>query len=59
MNRRWNFIKIFSLSLMLIFPFSSISAPEEEMVSKRSTVNDDFYAVGDMIFYITVRISEN
>ena len=50
MNRRRNFIKILSLSLMLIFPLPSISAPEAgEAVTKRGTVNDDYYAAGRIV----------
>jgi len=35
---------------MLIFPFPSISAPEaDETVTKRGTVNDDYYAAGGIV----------
>jgi hypothetical protein len=50
MNKRMDIIKVLSLSLMLIFPFPSISAPEAgETVIKRGTVNDDYYAAGGMV----------
>ena len=39
-----------SLALMLFFPFLSLSMPESgEMVTKRGTVDDDFYAAGGTV----------
>ncbi len=50
MNRRSSIIKALSFSLMLIFPFSSFSMQEaDETVTKRGTINDDYYAVGGTI----------
>ena len=50
MNKRRNIFKTLSLSLMLTFPFPSISAPEAgETVTKRGTVNDDYYAAGEIV----------
>lgn len=47
MNSRTNIIKVLSLGLMLIVPISSFSAPDTgETVTKRGTVNDDYYAMG-------------
>lgn len=50
MNIRRNIFKTLSLSLILIFSFPSHSAPDaDETVTKRGTVNDDYYAAGEMI----------
>jgi len=50
MNRQRNIIRVLSLGLMLIFPISSFSASETgEKVTKRGTVNDDYYAAGGTV----------
>ena len=50
MNGRMNIIKVLSLGLMLILPFSSFSAPDTgETVTKRGSVNDDYYAMGGTV----------
>ena len=50
MKIRMNIIKVLSLSLMLIFPLPSIAEPEAgETVTKRGTVNDDYYAAGGTV----------
>jgi len=50
MNKQMNIIKVVSLSWMLIFPLPSIAAAEaDETVTKRGTVNDDYYAAGGTV----------
>lgn len=50
MNRQRNIIRVLSLSLLLIFPFSSFSATDTgETVTKRGVVNDDYYAAGGTV----------
>lgn len=50
MNKNMDIIKVLSLSLMLIFPFSCVSEPEaDETVTRRGIVNDDYYAVGGIV----------
>lgn len=50
MTKRKNVIKALFLGLMLIFAFSSFSASDTgETVTKRGTVNDDYYAAGGTV----------
>lgn len=50
MNKRRNIIKALSLGLMFVFPFASFSAAESgETVTKRGTVNDDYYVAGGTV----------
>ena len=50
MYKQMNILNVLSLSLMLIFPLPSIAEPEAgETVTKRGTVNDDYYAAGGTV----------
>lgn len=50
MNGRMNIIKALFFGLILIFPFSSFSSTDSgEVVTKRGTVNDDYYAAGGTV----------
>lgn len=50
MNRRKNIIIMLSLVLMLVFPLLSSAVPESgETVTRRGTVNDDYYAAGGTV----------
>lgn len=50
MNKAGNIVKALSLGVMLVFPFASFSTPDAgETVSKRGTVNDDYYAAGGTV----------
>jgi len=50
MNRRSNIIKALFFGLILIFPFSSFASTDSgEVVTKRGTVNDDYYAAGGTV----------
>ena len=50
MTRQRNIIKALTLGLMLIFPFPSFSAQDTgETVTKRETINDDYYAAGGTV----------
>ena len=50
MNRRKNIFATLSSVLMLLFPLLSFSMPESgETVTRRGTVNDDYYAAGGTV----------
>lgn len=50
MNRRKNTFTILSLVSMLVFPLLSFAVPESgEIVTRRDTVNDDYYAAGGTV----------
>lgn len=50
MNKGKNIIKALSFGLILIFPIASFSAQDTgETVTKRGTVNDDYYAAGGTV----------
>ena len=50
MNRRRNIIKALFFGLILISPLSSFSSTDSgEVVTKRGTVNDDYYAAGGTV----------
>ena len=50
MNKRRNIITVLFFGLILIFPFSSFSSTDSgEVVTKRGTVNDDYYAAGGTV----------
>jgi hypothetical protein len=50
MNRRSNIIKALTLGLMIIVTFPCFSTPETgEPVTRRGTVNDDYYAAGGTV----------
>jgi cytoskeletal protein CcmA (bactofilin family) len=49
-NRQRPMMKALAVISTLVFPFTSFSAPEAaETVSKRGTINDDYYAAGGTV----------
>jgi len=50
MNKLKRIIKLSFFGMMLIFPLTSFSSPESaETVTKRGTVNEDYYAAGGIV----------